>query len=85
MDKKQITAAEAKHLADTSEVVKRRVFKCISEAASEGMLSTYYGINNPSMVLVKAIESDLIAKGFEVSIIPEEDASFVSLTISWSK
>ena len=86
MDKKQITAAEAKHLADTSEVVKKRIFKCINEAAAEGMLSTYYGIDNPSMVLVKAIEADLIAKGFEVNLVPEEkDSKFVTILISWDR
>jgi len=80
-----ITAAEAKQIASTSEIVKKRINKIIKEAAEEGMLETNYGIQHPSMTLVETIKADLVARGFEVSIISEKKSTFVQLFITWDK
>ena len=85
MENKQITAVEAKKIAETSEIVKKRINKAIKEAANEGMLKTNFGFAYPSMVLLEAIKSDLINRGFEVILNPDDDNSFVELIISWDK
>ena len=49
------------------------------------MLKTNFGFAYPSMVLLEAIKSDLINRGFEVILNPDDDNSFVELIISWDK
>lgn len=85
MEKNIITAEEARRLADSSEVVKKRVYKCIKERALEGELDFIYNMGpNPSMVLINSLQGDLVSNGFNVSVIPPEDEfDGVGLYISW--
>ena len=87
MDKNTITADEARRLADTSEVVRKRIYKCIKEAALEGQLEfTYYLGSNPSETLIKSIEEDLTSNGFFVSIITyEEEPMGTDIYVSWDQ
>ena len=85
MENKQITAAEAKRTAESSEIVKKRINKLIKEAAEEGMLKTNYGIQYASITLFEAIKRDLVARGFGVSIVPHKKADYIELVITWDK
>ena len=77
-----ITAIEALTIADSSEVVKKRISKLIREAATEGCLQTTYGFEYPSITLVNSIIQDLTERGFKVKA--DQEYNFVQLTISWS-
>jgi hypothetical protein len=76
-----ITAIEALTIANSSEVVKKRIYKIIKEAATEGCLQTTYGFEHPSIILVNSIVQDLTERGFTVKADQEDD--FVQLSISW--
>jgi hypothetical protein len=78
---KAITAEEALAIANSSEVVKKRISKMIREVATEGFLQASYGFEHPSRILVDSIVKDLTERGFKVTVVDEED--FVHLTISW--
>jgi hypothetical protein len=76
-----ITAIEALTIANSSEVVKKRIYKIIKEAATEGCLQITYGFEHPSMALVNSIVQELTERGFTVKADQEDD--FVQLSISW--
>lgn len=76
-----ITAIEALTIADSSEVVKKRISKLIREAATEGCLQTTYAFEHPSMTLVNSIVKELTERGFTVKTNQEDN--FVHITISW--
>jgi hypothetical protein len=63
-----ITAEEALSIANSSDVVKKRISKMIREIATEGALQATYGLAHPSILLVNSIVEDLTKRGFKVTV-----------------
>jgi hypothetical protein len=77
-----ITAEEALAIANSSDVVKKRISKIIREVATEGALQATYGLEHPSRLLVNSIVEDLTKRGFNVTVTEDED--FAQLIINWN-
>ena len=83
-----LTAEEARAIADSSQLVKKRIYKLIKEAANEGSVAVQYTIENASGALVQAIAKDLRSRGYKVDIThDDDDGGFrcdTGIQISWN-
>ena len=68
-----LTAEEARAIADSSQLVKKRIYKLIKEVANAGSVAVQYDIENASGALVQAIAKDLRSRGYKVDITHDED------------
>ncbi len=86
-DKKNLTAKEARSIAESSEFLKNRIYKAIREAAKECHTAMVWDVENSSPVMIEKVMSALQEDGYTVKYTQEETTefgiNFGFLTIKW--
>ena len=87
---KMLSAAEARALADSAEVLITRIGKCIKDCAKEGSTMFSYSAYNASEAAVDKVVAALKGAGYSVTVNEKRETGCVDapgietvLTIAW--
>lgn len=85
-EKKFLTAKEARELAESSQYMKNRVYKCIHEEAKECHTMLTWDVQGSSQSIIDSLVAKLREDGYSVDYLRDEDEMEIDhgcIVIKW--